>query len=110
MRRRWIALAATFCLLASVASASAGCAWVLWAVSGGNAPSPGPDPVFASTTKQECERALAKRIADAKRGPGRVTVDGTTVIHWDASGSRVVWTDDYLCLPDTVDPHGPRGK
>jgi|RhiMetdeSRZDD1v2_1073273.scaffolds.fasta_scaffold143019_3 hypothetical protein len=76
-------------LLTSAATASAECAWVLWTRWS-------TDERFASVdgyeTKRECERALAMM-----RGMDKAT--GTK----DPSQLS-------LCLPDTVDPRGPKGK
>ena len=65
----------------------------------------GPHP-----TLDECEKALAfqadafefivkKRDPDAKR-------HGTAFLSHD---SMYLYGHEFLCLPDTVDPHGPRG-
>jgi hypothetical protein len=81
-------------LLASVGTASAECAWVLWGV-----PYPPKDvmflPVDAFKTREECMREKDSRSesikADLKEGrsPGIVV---------------------SVCLPDTIDSRGPKGK
>jgi len=55
--------------------------------------------------------ALGKQIARWKTGTN-VTVDDTTVYvrSEDKSGSVSISSVRYVCLPDTVDPRGPKGQ
>jgi hypothetical protein len=78
-------VAAVLMVLGLATSASAECAWVLWAT----LPSPGPTegslasfPVGAYQTQQECMTERRKRL------------NKDTML---------------TCLPDTIDPRGPRG-
>jgi hypothetical protein len=79
-------------LLASVGTAFAECAWVLWFTSGKT--SANVLPVEAYAMKDECEAAMQDRrtsIEDHKRKyPGEFAF--------------------CRCLPDTVDPRGPKAR
>jgi hypothetical protein len=105
--RRASLLVALF-LLTSAATAYAECAWVLWLVPDG--PTHG-DPVharsgFISTivegyaTLQQCQAAKAKTVE---------MIIGSEAL--DQNGKPKAWKDArHVCLPDTVDPRGPKGK
>jgi hypothetical protein len=108
-----------FCLLALAMSAFAECAWVPW--SEATVPpnsEASTSPVSSSDTRQQCEQALARQVANAKQifANSDVTVDelsGTprVVARKKAKdGSVLVTVFRYQCLPDTVDPRGPKGK
>ena|SRR2546427_5517578 len=88
-------LVAALLLLVSAATAYAECAWVLW----GQTPALGGFmflPSDAFKTREECHAEKARRDekmkADIKR-EGRST--GIVL---------------FSCLPDTVDPRGPKAK
>jgi len=70
-----------FSLLASAATVHAECAWVLW----GRQVDRTWEPHITLTSQKECEKVLEE---------SRPHLRGTSLI----------------CLPDTVDPRGPRGK
>ena len=80
-------------LLASIGTASAECAWVLWSrdslLSGDEAW--GLISAFSREDggKAECERS--------KEGGTRRTREGESALR-------------FLCLPDTIDPRGPKGR
>ena len=78
-------------ILACFASpVSAGCAWVLWAsgVSGGIALDIYPKDAF--TDRKECLKHLVELTELNKQQPNTVM--------------------NFYCLPDTVDPRGPKEK
>jgi len=113
-------LLVAFLLLTSAAPAYAECAWVLWGELTGPPTYETSDfLVSAFDTKPACEQALSKQVAQATRRKAKdaeVTVD-------DVSGRPRIWHKmrakdgstlttiyRYVCLPDTVDPRGPKGK
>jgi len=93
-----ILLASLCFLLGAPASASAECAWVLWVHTEDkglrgwwDGPKWTPRSAFAS--KKECEDPLGIR---SKGAPGDDPLDIRSKQSW-------------ICLPDTVDPRGPKG-
>ena len=105
MRLRRVSLLVAFYLITSAATAHAECAWVLWRIPQGT---PKGDPEYARAgfatvieaayaSRQECEAA---KTADAAIGSNE----------FDPDGKPRAWiTARQVCLPDTVDPRGPKG-
>lgn len=100
-------------LLASVATAYAECAWVLWdrgIVLG--QPVPDPRPLAGWPDRRECEAERRARYAQSGAGeppnPG-VAIERRTRDTGRSGGERAMFIQ-FDCLPDTVDPRGPRGR
>ena len=88
-------------VLLSAATASpvaAECAWVLWVtrytMQGGRTTGETVLPLDGYALKRDCDKSLDRR--EKYEGERR-----------QKDPSR---TDHYVCLPDTVDPRGPRGR
>jgi hypothetical protein len=90
---RRASLLVAFSLLTSAATADAECAWVVWA---GAERNPRPiigdpiewTPVRGFDTKQACVKTATEATGNPK---------------------NKAWVE-FRCLPDTVDPRGPKGK
>jgi hypothetical protein len=85
-------------LLVSAATAYADCAWVLWrqTISG---PKESWFPQEAHTSVSECRTIEQVRNRAQERFRDQIP-----------SEKRLIPDFSYLCLPDTVDPRGPKGK
>ncbi len=82
-------------LLAAATPARADCAWVLWLGTGSTyTPFGAYGP---STGERDCKEAAAQLMPDLRK-------DSKQLGEFFKSSSR------YICLPDTVDPRGPKAK
>jgi hypothetical protein len=109
-------------LLTSAASAYAECAWVLWehrmtpSTSGAVAETWMPQE--AAETRADCDRkieTLIQRLVQP-RTPGvlqnyeRIGDSKGVTMYLGRKEQGAYQTSDFRCLPDTVDPRGPKGK
>jgi hypothetical protein len=102
---RRASLLVAFYLLTSAATASAECAWVVWSDTLVTSPSALAQthdvaPLGGFKSQAECD-SLASRLMATKGGETRTTHPSL------GPTSRQV---SFVCLPDTVDPRGPKGK
>src|SRR2546425_1113175 len=98
-------------VLTSAATATAECAWVLWQETSSltRLEAPSEWVILAAITEPEgCDRAARMAVLDrSSRGITNQQVKGNIVI-WILPSNTVQFR--YVCLPDTVDPRGPKGK
>ena len=92
-------LLVAFSLLTSAATAYAECAWVMWQRIMTNNPASGGEDSWTPTDAFKNED-LCKSLA--------IKLDKGMSSKRDPSGYKYVST--VVCLPDTVDPRGPKGK
>jgi hypothetical protein len=94
-RWRGIVVAILCGLLSLTTSSSADSAWVLWL---GTGTTYTPFGAYGGTTSEkDCKEAANQLMADMKKDPKQL-------------GEFLKSSSRYLCLPETVDPRGPKGK
>ncbi len=89
------------CLLALATSASAECAWVLAVIGNQGAAT----PVSEHTTLTECLREQKSR-EETQRAYLRAANESSPQDQLPLPVLAIF----YRCLPDTIDPRGPKGK
>ena len=100
--RRALLLVA-FSLLISAATAHAECAWALWLR---NDSSPW-DVLQAFSTREGCIEAMSKQVAAVEQRRPMVTLDTIGGSFTASAKGRILRGQ---CLPDTVDPRGPKPR
>jgi len=89
-----IILASLMLVLISTSVARAECAWVLWL---GTGTTYTPFGAYGGNTgERECKEAVTQLMTDMRK-------DSKQLGEFLKASSR------YLCLPDTVEPRGPKG-
>ena len=123
---RSASLLAVFCVLTSAATVSAECAWVLWNDEARldyatQSESRFWHPIAGAGKKTDCEARLRQeidRVAHPDNRPKgallKVLGDAVQVVLFrsDKPNEKAagVQTFRYVCLPDSVDPRGPKGQ
>jgi hypothetical protein len=83
---------------------TAGGAWVMWNQSGTQ-----PHVVVsAHPSSSACEAAMADFVSGLRKNGAFVETMGPRLFAWHRTDDSPFATS--LCLPDTVDPRGPKGK
>jgi hypothetical protein len=109
---RRASLVVVLLLLASVGTASAECAWVLWmeqTTLGGGTDADVQWVASGVPTSRDCYDSLKSTMKMQSKPEAGTTIEvksNQIVRTW--SGITSILT--YSCLPDTVDPRGPKTK
>ncbi len=105
-------------LLTSAATVYAECAWVLWQqTTTGWAGDPSLSPSGATGTQRGCENLLRQLVSRLGSQGRHTTYDAKAGYYarWAApelrrANDEPLTVVSFQCLPDTVDPRGPKGK
>ena len=110
------ALRTTAILLLFANSAGAECAWLLWDASSKSSAATEPTwtRLDAFPARGDCVRAVNKKERESRKPPPQGYI-GPVVTRESETVLRVVGAYDanshkWSCLPDSMDPHGVKGK
>jgi hypothetical protein len=105
MRLRRASVIAALPLLAWAATASAECAWVLWAQHPKQSRVWSPDTAYPTYT--QCTQRLDWMDRDYRKEKtmGTTRLEATKLMAWSSTSE---WAVSWQCLPDSVDPRGPK--
>jgi hypothetical protein len=110
---RRASLVVVLLVLASVGIAWAECAWVLWryeVITLATSPGIPSSATWAiddtADTQASCDGLLAKAVAKSATEPDVQKVFPAGVIY---QRNNIVRARNYTCLPDNIDPRGPKG-
>jgi len=106
---RRASLLVAFYLLTSAATAHAECAWVLWTYSLDKGIEGMHSVELARPTRQECV-AEVREYGMTLKDQGYTVSGGIRPGSSEVVGQKGTTRFKYFCLPDTVDPRGPKGK
>jgi hypothetical protein len=104
---RWASLLVAFSLLTSAAMAHAECAWVIWRQTiSGSGMKESWFPEEAVDSRRACEASASAKNVVQSRAKDAEQRD------FERTGRAPLLSLNYswLCLPDSVDPRGPKGK
>jgi hypothetical protein len=113
---RRVSLIVAGLLVTSASTASAECAWVLWSQAQDITPGEHNPPKDWTTgggftTPSRCEESIVQQLgrmhSRPKPGVQSTVIEGSTVKVQMKTGA--VFQITSLCLPDTIDPRGPKG-
>jgi len=114
---RTITALAVAVLVVAPGSAGAECAWVMWERSGtSDTLKLSTEPVRAYDKSADCERMIVTQLTRFKTdsvGKSIRVLDDLQeayVTTKTSDGKSVTTLFGYTCLPDSVDPRGPKGK
>jgi hypothetical protein len=66
-------------------------------------------PFLALESRRECEATLAAALQSLRANGARVEAR-TAVWLSELGGTRLIRAKNFQCLPDTIDPRGPKGS
>jgi hypothetical protein len=115
MKRCAFAILVGLAVFARALSASAECAWVLWTAWDNQ-----PQTVTAtygdrSACVKAIDAALIKwgSVSPTDGSTHKIDLSGLAdgnAMFWAAKNGKVTTLGTYICLPDTMDPRGPKGS